>query len=39
MWINSFGLRVRNVKGFCEQSSEPSDFVKYWEILEWLNYS
>jgi hypothetical protein len=25
------------VKNFCEQGNEPSDFINYREILEWLH--
>jgi hypothetical protein len=26
------------VEGSCEHGNEPLGSLKYWEILEWLNY-
>jgi hypothetical protein len=25
------------VEGSCEHGNEPSGFIKYWEVLEWLH--
>jgi hypothetical protein len=41
LWIYSqelWTLDDRGVEGNCEKYNEPSDSMKYWEILEWLSY-
>jgi hypothetical protein len=25
------------VEGYCEHGDEPSAYVKWWEVLEWLH--
>jgi hypothetical protein len=37
VWIGLIWLRIGNMEGSCEHSSEPSDSIKCREVLEWLH--
>jgi hypothetical protein len=36
VWIGLIWLRIGPVEGSYEYGIEPSGFMKYWEVLEWL---
>jgi hypothetical protein len=36
-WIGLIWLRIWTSGRFCEHGIEPSDSIKYWEVLEWLH--
>jgi hypothetical protein len=36
-FIDYSGSRYGAVEGSCEHGNEPSGFIKFWEVIEWLH--